>query len=65
MNAHGLAPTSWRNASKDAYIYFNSEMLNEPEFEFHRYGESNWKPSRWATKAYVWAIHPPRECQLE
>jgi len=56
MNAHGLAPTSWGKASEDAYIYFNSEMLNEPEFEFYRYCKSNWKLSRWATKAYAsWA----------
>jgi hypothetical protein len=28
-------------------------MLNEPEFEFFRYCEGNWKITRWATKAYA------------
>ena len=56
MSANGLAPSSWGKASETAYIYFNSEMLNEPEFHFFRYCEGNWKITRWATKAYAsWA----------
>jgi len=51
--ANGLAPSSWGKASKIAYRYFNSEMLNEPKFEFFRYCESNWKMKQWATKAYA------------
>ena len=53
LNTAGLAPTSWGKASKVAYTYFNGEMLNEPEFEFFRYCEGNWKITRWATKAYA------------
>lgn len=56
MNANGLAPSSWGKASESAYIYFICEMLNEPDFEFFRYCEGNWKITRWATKAYAsWA----------
>jgi hypothetical protein len=58
MNAAGQAPSSWGKASENAYIYFNSEMLNEPEFTFFRYCEGNWKIMRWATKAYAsWAYN--------
>lgn len=39
----GMAPMSWGKASETAYIYFNSEMLNVPEFAFFRYCEGNWK----------------------
>jgi hypothetical protein len=39
-----------------AYTYFNSEMLNVPEFCFFRYCDGNWKLTRWASKAYPsWA----------
>ena len=56
MNVVGQAPSSWGKASENAYVYFNSEMLNEPEFVFFRYCEGNWKIMRWATKAYAsWA----------
>ena len=56
MNTAGLAPPSWGKASEKAYKYFNSEMLNEPRFEFFRYCEGNWKITRWATRAYAsWA----------
>jgi hypothetical protein len=58
MNAAGQAPLSWGKASENVYIYFNSEMLNEPEFIFFRYCEDNWKITRWATKAYAsWAYN--------
>jgi hypothetical protein len=53
MNTAGLAPSPWGKASELAYNYFNCEMLNEPEFEFLRYCEGNWKINRWATKAYT------------
>ncbi|KAF8463819.1 hypothetical protein DFH94DRAFT_699348 [Russula ochroleuca] len=53
LNTAGLAPSSWGKASKVAYTYFHSKMLNEPEFEFFRYCEGNWKITRWATKAYA------------
>jgi len=43
MNDAGLAPSSWGKASEKAYKYFNSEMLNEPGFEFFRYCKGNWK----------------------
>lgn len=53
---NGLAPSSWGKASEIAYRCFNSEMLNEPEFEFFRYCEGNWKLNRWVVKAYAsWA----------
>jgi hypothetical protein len=48
-----MAPSSWGKASESAYTYFNIEMLSEPEFEFFRYCEGNWKITRWATKAYA------------
>lgn len=54
----GHAPSSWEKASKTAYNYFVSEMLNDTEFEFFRYCEGNWKVTRWATKAYPsWAFN--------
>lgn len=53
LNTGGLAPSSWGKASEVAYKYFHGEMLNEPEFEFFRYCEGNWKLARWATKAYA------------
>ena len=53
LSTAGLAPSSWGKASEVAYTYFNSEMLNEPEFEFFRYCEGNWKITRWTTKAYA------------
>jgi hypothetical protein len=53
LNTAGLAPSSWGKASEVAYNYFHSEMLNEPEFEFFRYCDGNWKITRWATKAYA------------
>ena len=43
MNGTSLAPSFWGKASENAYKYFNSEMLNEPGFEFFRYCEGNWK----------------------
>jgi len=50
------APLSWGKASKTAYMYFNTEILNAPELEFFRYCEGNWKVTWWATKAYAsWA----------
>jgi hypothetical protein len=52
LNDIGQAPPSWGKASKIAYTYFNSEMLNVPGLEFLRYCEGNWKVTRWATKAY-------------
>ena len=56
MNAVGHAPPSWGKASENAYIYFNSKMLNEPKFIFFRFCKGNWKITRWATKAYPsWA----------
>jgi hypothetical protein len=56
LNTGGFAPSSWGKASEGAYNYFNSEMLNVPEFIFFRYCEGNWKIVRWATKAYAsWA----------
>jgi hypothetical protein len=48
----GLAPSSWGKASENAYTYFNNEMLNEPELQFFRYCEGNWKLLRWAARAY-------------
>lgn len=57
MNAVGHAPPSWGKASENAYVYFNSEMLNEPKFIFFRYCEGNWKITRWATKAYPSWVH--------
>ena len=51
MNTAGLALPSWGKASKKAYKYFNSEMLNEPGFEFFRYCEGNWKITRCVTAA--------------
>jgi hypothetical protein len=53
LNTASMAPSSWGKASEVAYTYFHSEMLNEPEFEFFRYCEGNWKITRWATKAYA------------
>jgi hypothetical protein len=53
LNTAGLAPASWGKASEIAYTYFHGEMLNEPEFEFFRYCEGNWKIKRWTTKAYA------------
>jgi hypothetical protein len=53
LNTAGMAPSSWGKASEVAYTYFHSEMLQEPEFEFFRYCEGNWKITRWATKAYA------------
>jgi hypothetical protein len=56
MNTAGLAPSTWGKASEKAYKYFNSEMLNEPRFEFFRYCKGNWKIMQWATRAYAsWA----------
>ena len=57
LNSGSLAPPSWGKASENAYMYFNAEMLNEPDFEFFRYCESNWKLMRWATKAYASWVH--------
>jgi hypothetical protein len=57
MNAAGQAPSSWGKASETAYIYFNSEMLNEPEFQIFRYCDGTWKIMRWATKAYTSWVH--------
>lgn len=53
LNTAGLAPSSWGKANEVAYTYFHGEMLNEPDFEFFRYCEGNWKITRWATKAYA------------
>lgn len=53
LNTAGLAPSSWGKASEVAYTYFNSQMLNEADFQFFRYCEGNWKLNRWATKAYA------------
>ena len=53
LNTAGLAPPSWGKANEVAYTYFHGEMLNDPEFEFFRYCEGNWKITRWATKAYA------------
>lgn len=56
MKAIGVAPLSWGKANEDVYIYFNSEMLNKPGFEF--FSEGNWKIVRCATKAYSsWAYN--------
>ena len=48
----GLAPRSWGKASERAHMYFNSEMLSMPEFQFFRYCNGNWKITQWASKAY-------------
>ncbi len=53
MDAANMSPSSWGKASESAYNYFNIEMLSEPKFEFFRYCESNWKITRWTTKAYA------------
>jgi len=57
LNSASLVLSSWGKASKNAYMYFNSEMLNEPDFEFFRYCDSNWKITWWATKACASWVH--------
>ena len=52
LNTAGVAPSSWGKASEHVYKYFNSEMLSDPEFQFFRYCDGNWKLMRWAAKAY-------------
>lgn len=56
LNITGKAPPSWGKASKNTYKYFNSEMLNNPEFKFFRYCKDNWKITQWATKAYAFWV---------
>jgi hypothetical protein len=67
LNTAGMAPSSWGKASEVAYKYFHGEMLGEPEFEFFRYCEGNWKITRWATRAYAsWKhnhLKPPGDAE--